>query len=174
MARHRPLLALTLTLAIAGCTAGPEAVGPLALDVTFAGDPSALPMAIAIVALEPSLIVTGLEPADIAEIDVGQYVLDTAWFDRDGHMTLELPAPADLPAGLLSPAGDAVRLFDLPAGCTVVADGAATVSGFAYGPLERTSPLFLGIDHTAIVVRDTAAELGFYEKTLGLAVHGHS
>jgi hypothetical protein len=146
MARHRPLLALALTFAIVGCTAAPEPVGPLALDVTFAGDPAALPMAIAVVAFEPSLIVTGLEPADVAEIDVGQYVLDTAWFDLAGRMTLELPAPADLPAGLRLPAADAVRLFDLPAGCTVAADGAATVSGLAYAPLDQTSPAFGGID----------------------------
>jgi catechol 2,3-dioxygenase-like lactoylglutathione lyase family enzyme len=34
--------------------------------------------------------------------------------------------------------------------------------------------LFLGIDHTAIVVRDTAASLAFYQKTLGLTVAGES
>jgi catechol 2,3-dioxygenase-like lactoylglutathione lyase family enzyme len=36
-------------------------------------------------------------------------------------------------------------------------------------PGER---VFLGIDHTAIVVADTAASLGFYRDTLGLAVAG--
>ncbi len=146
MARARPLLAFVGLVAIAGCTAGPEAVGPTSLDVAYAGDPAGLPMAIAVVAFEPSLIVTGLEPADVAEIAVGQYVLDTAWFDRAGRLTLELPAAADLPAGLLLPAHDALRLFDLPAGCTVAVDGTATVSGFAYGPPERTSPLFVGLD----------------------------
>lgn len=34
--------------------------------------------------------------------------------------------------------------------------------------------LFLGIDHTAIVVRDTAASLGFYRDQLGLRVAGTS
>ena len=34
--------------------------------------------------------------------------------------------------------------------------------------------LFLGIDHTAIVVRDTLPELGFFEGALGLAVQGSS
>jgi catechol 2,3-dioxygenase-like lactoylglutathione lyase family enzyme len=34
--------------------------------------------------------------------------------------------------------------------------------------------LFLGIDHTALVVRDTAAELPFYQGVLGLEQHGHS
>ncbi len=34
--------------------------------------------------------------------------------------------------------------------------------------------LFLGIDHTAIVVGDTAASLGFYRDTLGLRVVGES
>jgi catechol 2,3-dioxygenase-like lactoylglutathione lyase family enzyme len=34
--------------------------------------------------------------------------------------------------------------------------------------------LFEGIDHTAIVVRDTAPSLSFFQKTLGLEVHGHS
>ncbi len=35
-------------------------------------------------------------------------------------------------------------------------------------------PLFLGIDHTAIVVRDTEASLRFYRDTLGLKVAGGS
>ena len=37
-----------------------------------------------------------------------------------------------------------------------------------------TDKLFLGIDHTAIVVRDTAASLRFYRDTLGLRVAGES
>lgn len=146
MARHRSLLALAGVVAVVGCTAGPVAVGPRSLDVTYAGDPAGLPMAIAVVAFEPSLIVTGLEPADVVEFVAGQYVLDTAWFDVDGRATLELPAPADLPAGLRLPAADALRLFELPVGCTVAVAGAATVSGFAYGPPDRTSPLFAGLD----------------------------
>ena len=36
------------------------------------------------------------------------------------------------------------------------------------------SPLFLGIDHTAIVVADTEASLTFYRDTLGLRIAGES
>jgi len=39
---------------------------------------------------------------------------------------------------------------------------------------QKTDKLFLGIDHTAIVVRDTAASLKFYRDTLGFAVVGES
>jgi catechol 2,3-dioxygenase-like lactoylglutathione lyase family enzyme len=39
---------------------------------------------------------------------------------------------------------------------------------------RKTDALFLGIDHTAIVVADTEASLGFYRDVLGLAVAGHS
>ena len=39
---------------------------------------------------------------------------------------------------------------------------------------EKTNHLFLGIDHTAIVVSDTAAALNFYRDTLGLKVAGMS
>jgi catechol 2,3-dioxygenase-like lactoylglutathione lyase family enzyme len=39
---------------------------------------------------------------------------------------------------------------------------------------ERNGRLFLGIDHTAIVVRDTEASLGFYRDGLGLKVAGES
>jgi catechol 2,3-dioxygenase-like lactoylglutathione lyase family enzyme len=39
---------------------------------------------------------------------------------------------------------------------------------------ERTDRLFLGIDHTAIVVRDTRRSLGFYRDALGLRVAGES
>jgi catechol 2,3-dioxygenase-like lactoylglutathione lyase family enzyme len=38
----------------------------------------------------------------------------------------------------------------------------------------KTDRLFLGIDHTAIVVSDTAASLTFYRDTLGLTVAGES
>lgn len=40
--------------------------------------------------------------------------------------------------------------------------------------LEKSGRLFLGIDHTAIVVGDTDASLKFYEERLGLAVAGTS
>jgi len=132
MALHRLLLALVALVAVVGCTAAPPAdpmaVGPLALDVTYADDAAGLPMA---VAFDPNLITTGLETADVVEIGVGQHVLDTAWFDLQGRMTLEFPAASDLPAGLLFPAADAVRLLDLPAGCAVTVDGAATASGLS-------------------------------------------
>jgi catechol 2,3-dioxygenase-like lactoylglutathione lyase family enzyme len=39
---------------------------------------------------------------------------------------------------------------------------------------EADGGLFLGIDHTAIVVRDTAPSLGFFEGALGLKVRGTS
>jgi len=40
--------------------------------------------------------------------------------------------------------------------------------------LAKTGKLFLGIDHTAIVVRDSDESLSFYRDTLGLAVAGTS
>jgi catechol 2,3-dioxygenase-like lactoylglutathione lyase family enzyme len=40
--------------------------------------------------------------------------------------------------------------------------------------LEKTGKLFLGIDHTAIVVGDTDASLKFYQNKLGLAIVGSS
>ncbi|HBY63072.1 MAG TPA: glyoxalase [Solibacterales bacterium] len=39
---------------------------------------------------------------------------------------------------------------------------------------QRSDALFLGIDHTAIVVRDTASSLRFYRDELGLRVAGES
>jgi catechol 2,3-dioxygenase-like lactoylglutathione lyase family enzyme len=39
---------------------------------------------------------------------------------------------------------------------------------------HKTDRLFLGIDHTAIVVRDTEASLNFYRDTLGLKMVGES
>src|SRR5689334_14384383 len=39
---------------------------------------------------------------------------------------------------------------------------------------QATGRLFLGIDHTAIVVRDTAASLAFYRDMLGLRIAGES
>ena len=42
------------------------------------------------------------------------------------------------------------------------------------GPATQAGPLFLGIDHTAIAVGDTARSLRFYRDTLGLRVAGES
>jgi catechol 2,3-dioxygenase-like lactoylglutathione lyase family enzyme len=39
---------------------------------------------------------------------------------------------------------------------------------------QKTDRLFLGIDHTAIVVADTEASLAFYQNRLGLKVAGES
>jgi len=39
---------------------------------------------------------------------------------------------------------------------------------------DKTDRLFLGIDHTAVVVRDTEASLNFYRDTLGLKMMGES
>ena len=39
---------------------------------------------------------------------------------------------------------------------------------------QANAPLFLGIDHTAIVVQDTDTSLAFYRDTLGLTVAGES
>ncbi len=39
---------------------------------------------------------------------------------------------------------------------------------------KATDSLFLGIDHTAIAVRDTEASLRFYKDVLGLSVAGHA
>ncbi len=39
---------------------------------------------------------------------------------------------------------------------------------------KRPGKLFLGIDHTAIVISDTDASLGFYRDVLGLRVAGES
>jgi catechol 2,3-dioxygenase-like lactoylglutathione lyase family enzyme len=39
---------------------------------------------------------------------------------------------------------------------------------------QKTEKLFLGVDHTAIVVSDTAASLSFYRDVLGLTVAGES
>jgi catechol 2,3-dioxygenase-like lactoylglutathione lyase family enzyme len=39
---------------------------------------------------------------------------------------------------------------------------------------QRKDALFLGVDHTAIVVADTQRSLSFYRDQLGLAVAGHS
>jgi catechol 2,3-dioxygenase-like lactoylglutathione lyase family enzyme len=40
--------------------------------------------------------------------------------------------------------------------------------------LQTTGRLFLGIDHTAIVVSDTEASLKFYRDVLGMTVAGES
>src|SRR5207248_3789279 len=46
--------------------------------------------------------------------------------------------------------------------------------GLTVSDLERKERLFLGIDHTAIVVSDTEASLRFYRDALGLRVPGGS
>jgi catechol 2,3-dioxygenase-like lactoylglutathione lyase family enzyme len=60
------------------------------------------------------------------------------------------------------PDGHALEILNFPAG-----KGATKWH-------QKTEKLFLGVDHTAIVVRDTDASLKFYRDVLGLTVAGES
>lgn len=84
-------------------------------------------------------------------------------------------APQTLPHSLPNAAGISAFYFKDPDG------HALEIIHFPEGkgdPRWHTprpaSALFLGIDHTAIAVRDTDASLRFYRDTLGLTIVGHS
>jgi catechol 2,3-dioxygenase-like lactoylglutathione lyase family enzyme len=81
--------------------------------------------------------------------------------------------PQTLPAYIPAAAGIKAFYFKDPDG------HALEILQFPAGKGDRkwhraTGQLFLGIDHTAIVVRDTEASLKFYRDTLGLRIAGES
>ena len=95
-----------------------------------------------------------------------------AWL-RDHHVTFASSGPQVLPASNKQAAGIAAFYFRDPDGHYLEV---------LHFPDDKGSPkwheprgrLFLGIDHTAIVVADTDASLKFYRDTLGFAIAGTS
>jgi catechol 2,3-dioxygenase-like lactoylglutathione lyase family enzyme len=91
---------------------------------------------------------------------------------RDNRVTHASTGPQKLPEYIKAAAGIEAFYFKDPDG------HALEVLAFPpdKGPAKwhRKDALFLGIDHTAIVVADTEASLRFYRDILGLAVTGQS
>jgi catechol 2,3-dioxygenase-like lactoylglutathione lyase family enzyme len=95
-----------------------------------------------------------------------------AWL-RDHHVEQSSPAPQLLPNWNPNAGGIAAYYFRDPDGHSL------EVLHFPVGKGDAkwqrpTSALFLGIDHTAIVVANTDQSLGYYRDTLGLHVAGAS
>jgi catechol 2,3-dioxygenase-like lactoylglutathione lyase family enzyme len=95
-----------------------------------------------------------------------------AWL-REHHVEQSSPGPQLLPSWNPNAGGIAAYYFRDPDGHSLevlhfpVGKGAAKWQ-------RPNSQLFLGIDHTAIVVANTEASLGYYRDTLGLHVAGAS
>jgi catechol 2,3-dioxygenase-like lactoylglutathione lyase family enzyme len=83
------------------------------------------------------------------------------------------PAPQLLPAWNPNAGGISAFYFNDPDGHVLEVIHFPPGKGLSkwHRPTQR---LFLGIDHTAIVVRDTEASLGFYRDVLGMRVAGAS
>jgi catechol 2,3-dioxygenase-like lactoylglutathione lyase family enzyme len=95
-----------------------------------------------------------------------------AWL-RDHHVEQSSPAPQLLPSWNPNAGGIGAYYFHDPDGHSL------EVLHFPVGKGDAkwqrpTSALFLGIDHTAIVVSNTDESLGYYRDTLGLHVAGTS
>ncbi|MBX3407173.1 MAG: VOC family protein [Phycisphaeraceae bacterium] len=83
------------------------------------------------------------------------------------------PAPQTLPESIPAAAGISAFYFKAPEGHVL------EIIRFPEGKGDprwqgRADSLFLGIDHTAIVVRDTERAMGFYRDLLGMQVVGQS
>ena len=95
-----------------------------------------------------------------------------AWL-RQHHVQYASPAPQRLPDWNRNAGGIEAFYFKDPDGHSLEALHFPEGKGDARW--HRGSPeLFLGIDHTAIVVADTASSLGFYHDLLGFRVAGES
>ncbi len=92
---------------------------------------------------------------------------------RDAHVHFASSGPQVLPGYIVGAAGIAAFYFRDVDGHFLEILHFPTDKG---DPKWRQHPerLFLGIDHTAIVVADTDASLGFYRDTLGMTVAGSS
>jgi catechol 2,3-dioxygenase-like lactoylglutathione lyase family enzyme len=97
---------------------------------------------------------------------------------RDRHVTFASPNPQVLPAWNVKASGIAAFYFKDPDGNHLEILHFSPDKGAAkwHKPLAvaGVSSLFLGIDHTAIVVAHTEDSLKYYRDTLGLEVAGES
>ncbi|MFN2567547.1 MAG: VOC family protein [Gemmatimonadaceae bacterium] len=103
----------------------------------------------------------------VSDIDRAYAVLRAA---RVKHVS---PAPQLLPAWNPNAGGISAFYFNDPDGHVLEVIHFPPGKGLAKWQ-RPTGRLFLGIDHTAIVVRDTEASLAFYRDVLGLRVAGAS
>jgi len=97
---------------------------------------------------------------------------------RDRHVTFASPNPQVLPAWNANASGIVAFYFKDPDGNPLEILHFSPDKGAAkwHMPTARAgvSRLFLGIDHTAIVVADTEGSLKYYRDTLGFEVAGES
>jgi catechol 2,3-dioxygenase-like lactoylglutathione lyase family enzyme len=92
---------------------------------------------------------------------------------REAHVHFASSSPQVLPAYIAGAAGIAAFYFRDPDGHFLEILHFPSDKGDAKWR-QHLDRLFLGIDHTAIVVADTDASLGFYRDTLGMTVVGSS
>jgi catechol 2,3-dioxygenase-like lactoylglutathione lyase family enzyme len=94
---------------------------------------------------------------------------------REHHVTFASPAPQVLPAWNRNAGGIAAFYFKDPDGNHLeILHFAPDKGAPKWHRADATSDLFLGIDHTAIVVARTADSLRYYRDTLGFQVAGES
>ncbi len=95
-----------------------------------------------------------------------------AWL-REHNVTFASTGPQVLPPSIKPAAGIAAFYFRDPDGHYLEVLHFPDDKGNPKWH-QHAGPLFLGIDHTAIVVADTESSLKFYRDTLGLAIVGTS
>jgi len=99
--------------------------------------------------------------------------MDAAYAELRRHRVQHAStAPQTLPPSIPAAAGIRAFYFKDPDGHFL--EVLQFPAGKGQDRWHRTDGLFLGIDHTAIVVSDTEASLRFYRDTLGLTVAGNS
>lgn len=98
--------------------------------------------------------------------------IDARWSALREHVTAVSPEPQRIPDDNVAAAGIRAAYFRGPDGHPLELIAYPPDKGAA--AWHRADDRVLGIDHTAIVVADTAASLAFYRDLLGLDVVGES
>ena len=103
--------------------------------------------------------------------------IDAAYARLRAHGVRQVsPAPQRLPDTIKGAAGIRALYFHDPDGHTLELLQYPPDKGDAkwHAPLAAPDALFLGVDHTGIAVRDTAASLRFYRDALGMKAAGET
>ena len=161
MVRRSWVVFVCASALLIGCSSPPE--GAVAI-VGTAVEPSGAPvLGVGLMMVDLALAPPSIEAAEFIEIGTGQYATSLVPVAADGSFRLPLPAAADLPDGVLSPADAFLVNVQDTADCDLLADPAGVrVSGHIFDEFGVAPGLYgVSLEGLALsLVTETPLDIG--------------